>query len=87
MKKTFGQTLQAIRAHPDSITDFLNDSPNAIPYAKGMVRAIVNKKIPLHGTPYEIAKRAYEYESGADKIGITMEKIFNEMENSNAKKP
>jgi hypothetical protein len=44
-----------------------------------MVRAIANKKIPLHGSPYEIAQRAYEYESGTDKIGDTMESIFNEM--------
>jgi hypothetical protein len=54
MKKTFGKTLQAIRSHPDSIADFLDDQPNAIPYAKGMLRAIGNKKIPLHGTPYEL---------------------------------
>ena len=79
MKKTFGKTLQAIRSHPDSIADFLDDQPNAIPYAKGMLRAIGIKKIPLHGTPYEIAQRAYEYESGPDKIGMTMESIFNEM--------
>jgi hypothetical protein len=79
MKKTFVQALRAIRSHPDGIRDFLDDSPDAIPYAKGMVRAIANKKIPLHGSPYEISQRAYEYESGTDKIGDTMESIFNEM--------
>jgi hypothetical protein len=86
MKTTFGQTLRAIRSHPDGIRDFLEETPDAIPYAKGMLRAVANKKIPLHGTPYEVAERAYRYESGADKFGITMEKIFNETENRNAKK-
>jgi hypothetical protein len=58
MKKTVGQTLQAIRAHPDGIADFLDDVPDAIPYAKGMMRAITEKRIPLHGTPYQVAQRA-----------------------------
>jgi hypothetical protein len=60
MKKTVGQTLQAIRAHPDGIADFLDDVPDAIPYAKGMMRAITEKRIPLHGTPYQVAQRAFD---------------------------
>jgi hypothetical protein len=47
--------LRAIRADPESIADFLDEVPEAIPYAKGMLRAIREKKIPLHGSPYEIA--------------------------------
>jgi hypothetical protein len=78
MKKTFGQALRAIRSHPDGIRDFLDENPEAIPYGKRMGQAIAGKKIPLHGTPYEIAQRAYEYERG-DKVGLSLGKIFNEM--------
>ena len=86
MKKTFGQMLQAIRNHPDGIRDFLEENPEAIPYGKRMGQAIAGKKIPLHGTPYEIAQRAYEYELGPDKVGLTMENVFNEMDKRNASK-
>jgi hypothetical protein len=48
--------------------------------SKGMLRAIAEKKIPVHGTPYQVAQRAYRYEMGDYRIGITMERIFDEMD-------
>ena len=85
MKKTFSRMLQAIRSHPDGIRDFIEENPEAIPYRKRMGQAIAGKKIPLHGTPYEIAQRAYDYERG-DKVAYTIETFFEQEDKRNAEK-
>ena len=45
-----------------AIKRFLDRTPDAVRHAKGMLRAIGEKRISLRGKPEDIVKRAYDYE-------------------------
>jgi hypothetical protein len=58
-----------------TVRQFLDNFPDAVAYGKRLGQAIDQKKISLKGSPYEVAKRAYDYERG-DKISYTIDRFF-----------